>query len=115
MDLFGVSATSAAARDAGGILINGREMIDPQRWYAAISSQSGLPQYYTYSATNVRLQELSLGYTLPSKWFRNVCKINIAFVGRNLWMSVSARFPCHSGCACKVPFLQIRAEFAGIP
>lgn len=26
------------------------------------------------------------GYTLPSKWFRNVCKINIAFVGRNLWM-----------------------------
>jgi outer membrane receptor proteins, mostly Fe transport len=86
MDLFGVSATSAAARDAGGILINGREMIDPQRWYAAISSQSGLPQYYTYSATNVRLQELSLGYTLPGKWFRDVCKINIAFVGRNLWM-----------------------------
>ena len=79
MDLFGVSEVSAAARDAGGILINGREMIDPQRWYAAISSQSGLPQYYTYSATNVRLQELSLGYTLP-------CKINIAFVGRNLWM-----------------------------
>ena len=86
MDLFGVSEVSAAARDAGGILINGREMIDPQRWYAAISSQSGLPQYYTYSATNVRLQELSLGYTLPSKWFRDVCKINIAFVGRNLWM-----------------------------
>ena len=86
MDLFGVSEVSAAARDAGGILINGREMIDPQRWYAAISSQSGLPQYYTYSATNVRLQELSLGYTLPGKWFRDVCKINIAFVGRNLWM-----------------------------
>ena len=63
--LAGVSEVSAAARDAGGILINGREMIDPQRWSAAISSQSGLPQYYTYSATNVRLQELSLGYTLP--------------------------------------------------
>lgn len=86
MDLFGVSAASASARDAGGVLINGREMIDAQRWYAATSSQSGLPQNYTYSATNVRLQELSLGYTLPGKWFRNVCKINVAFVGRNLWM-----------------------------
>ena len=31
MDLFGVSETSAAARDAGGVLINGREMVDPQR------------------------------------------------------------------------------------
>ena len=55
MDLFGVSETSAAARDAGGVLINGREMVDPQRWYAAIASQSGLPHYYTYSATNFRL------------------------------------------------------------
>ena len=29
--------------------------------------------------------------------------------------SVSARFPYPSGCACKVPFLQIRIKFAGIP
>ena len=86
MDLFGVSEASAAARDAGGILINGREMVDAQRWYAAISSQSGLPQFYTYSATNVRLQELTLGYTLPRKWFRDVCSIDVSFVGRNLWM-----------------------------
>lgn len=86
MDLFGVSESSAAARDAGGILLNDRELIDPQRWYAAIGSQSGLPQYYTYSATNVRLQEFTLGYTLPRKWFRDVCSIDISFVGRNLWM-----------------------------
>ena len=65
MDLYGVSEVSAAARDAGGVLINGREMVDAQKWYQAIGSQSGLPQYYTYSATNFRLQELSLGYTLP--------------------------------------------------
>ena len=37
-------------------------MVDAQKWYQAIGSQSGLPQYYTYSATNFRLQELSLGY-----------------------------------------------------
>ena len=86
LDLYGVSEASAAARDAGGVLINGREMVDAQKWYQAIGSQSGLPQYYTYSATNFRLQELSLGYTLPAKWFRDKMRMTVSFVGRNLWM-----------------------------
>ncbi|WP_295938086.1 SusC/RagA family TonB-linked outer membrane protein [uncultured Alistipes sp.] len=86
MDLYGVSKVSAAARDAGGVMINGREMVDAQKWYQAIGSQSGLPQYYTYSATNFRLQELSLGYTLPRKWFRNKMGLTVSLVGRNLWM-----------------------------
>ena len=93
MDLYGVSEASAAARDAGGVWINGREMVDAQKWYQAIGSQSGLPQYYTYSATNFRLQELSLGYTLPSKWFRDRMRMTVSFVGRNLWMIY-----------CKAPF-----------
>ncbi|MEG0808328.1 MAG: SusC/RagA family protein, partial [Alistipes sp.] len=86
LDLYGVSEASAAARDAGGVMINGREMVDPQKWFQAIGSQSGLPKYYTYSATNLRLQELSLGYTLPRKWFRNKMGLTVSFVGRNLWM-----------------------------
>ena len=86
LDLYGVSAASAAARDAGGVLINDRAMVDAQKWYQAIGSQSGLPQYYTYSATNVRLQELSFGYTLPRKWFANKMGMTVSFVGRNLWM-----------------------------
>ena len=93
MDLYGVSEASAAARDAGGVLINGRQTIDAQKWYQAIGSQSGLPQYYTYSATNFRLQELSLGYTLPAKWFRDKMRMTVSFVGRNLWMIY-----------CKAPF-----------
>ena len=93
LDLYGVSEASAAARDAGGVLINGREMVDAQKWYQAIGSQSGLPQYYLYSATNVRLQELSLGYTFPRKWFRNKLGLTVSFVGRNLWMIY-----------CKAPF-----------
>ncbi len=86
LDLYGVSEASAAARDAGGVWINGREMVDAQKWYQAIGSQSGLPQYYTYSATNFRLQELSLGYTFPAKWFRDKMRMTVSFVGRNLWM-----------------------------
>lgn len=93
LDLYGVSEASAAARDAGGVLINGREMVDAQKWYQAIGSQSGLPQYYLYSATNVRLQELSLGYTFPRKWFRDKMGLTVSFVGRNLWMVY-----------CKAPF-----------
>lgn len=93
LDLFGVSERSAAARDAGGVLINGRETVDAQTWFQAIGSQSGLPQYYTYSATNFRLQELSLGYTLPRKWFRDKMGLTVSFVGRNLWMIY-----------CKAPF-----------
>ncbi len=93
MDLFGVSEASAAARDAGGVFINGRELVDAQAWYQAIGSQSGLPQYYTYSATNFRLHELSLGYTLPAKWFRDKMRMTVSFVGSNLWMIY-----------CKAPF-----------
>ncbi len=93
LDLYGVSEASAAARDAGGAWINGRERVDAQKWYQAIGAQSGLPQYYLYSATNLRLQELSFGYTLPRKWFRNKMGMTVSFVGRNLWMVY-----------CKAPF-----------
>lgn len=93
LDLYGVSEASADARDAGGVLVNGREWMDAQKWYQAIGSQSGLPLYYTYSATNFRLQELSIGYTLPRKWFRDKCAITISAVGHNLWMIY-----------CKAPF-----------
>ena len=93
LDLYGVSEDSAAARDAGGVLVNGREWMDAQKWYQAIGSQSGLPLYYTYSATNFRLQELSIGYTLPRKLFRDKCSLTISAVGHNLWMIY-----------CKAPF-----------
>ena len=93
LDLYGASKATADARDAGGVLVNGREMVDAQKWYQAIGSQSGLPQYYTYDATNFRLQELSIGYTLPSRWFRDVCHLTVSAVGHNLWM-----------IWCKAPF-----------
>ncbi len=93
MDQFGVSEASAAARDAGGVVVNGRSTVNAQKWFQTISAQTGLPQYYTYSATNVRLQELSLGYTLPRRWFRDICSVQVSFVGRNLWMLY-----------CKAPF-----------
>lgn len=85
LDLYGVSEATAAARDAGGAVVNGRAMVDPEMWYTTIGAGAGIPQYYTYDATNVRLQELSVGYTIPRKWLK-VCDITVSLVGRNLWM-----------------------------
>jgi len=93
LDLYGVSKASADARDAGGVLVNGRQLVSAQKWYQKIGSQSGLPQYYTYDATNFRLQELSLGYTMPRKWFKNKAALTLSLVGHNLWM-----------IWCKAPF-----------
>ncbi len=86
MDQYGVSEASALARDNGGVLVNGRTLVNAQTWYTAIGSSSGLPQYYSYSATNIRLQEASIGYTIPRRWLGNVCSIRLSVVGRNLWM-----------------------------
>ncbi len=86
LDDFGVSEASAAARDRGYVTINGGDRIDPQKWYTTIGGGTSVPQNYTYSATNVRLQEASIGYTIPRKALRGVCEITVSLVGRNLWM-----------------------------
>jgi outer membrane receptor protein involved in Fe transport len=93
LDLHGVSEASAIARDNGGVTVNGSDIIPAETWYTAIGASDGLPQYYTYSATNVRLQELSLGYTLPKRWVKDIADITVSLVGRNLWMIY-----------CKAPF-----------
>ena len=85
MDNYGVSKVTADARDKGYVLINGYEVTAPQKYYQAVGSGAG--SNYVYSATNVRLGELSLGYTIPvEKWVKFVKSMNVAFIGRNLFM-----------------------------
>ena len=86
LDYYGVSEVSAVARDAGGVMINGGDLVDANKWYTAIGSGNSVPQYYTYSATNVRLQEASIGYTIPKKKLGDICEITLSLVGRNLCM-----------------------------
>lgn len=93
LDYYGVSEASATARDNGGIPVN-NGLVAAQKYYQTIGTgEGGYGRYYLYSATNVRLQELSLNYTLPKKWFKNVANITLGVVGRNLWMIY-----------CKAPF-----------
>lgn len=89
LDDFGVSEASAEARDRGYVLMDGGNRISAQKWYTTIGGGNSVPQYYTYSATNVRLQEASIGYTIPRKALRGVCEITLSLVGRNLWMIYS--------------------------
>ena len=86
MDYYGVSEATADARDLGYVEINGGDRISPFVWYDTVAKGDGVPQYYTYSATNFRLQEASIGYTIPKKKLGDVCEITLSLVGRNLWM-----------------------------
>lgn len=84
MDNYGVSKASADARDAGGVLINGN-LVAAQNYFS-VRGKNMLPQYYTYSATNFRLQEAYIGYTIPRKTLGNIFDCTVSVVGRNLWM-----------------------------
>jgi len=95
MDAYGSSKTSADARDAGGLVINGIGGYNPQTYYQTVASTTTtIASQYVYSATNLRLQELSLGYDVPiTKYVKFVKGLNLSFVAHNLWMIY-----------CKAPF-----------
>lgn len=87
MDRFGTSEASAEARDNGGVIVNGG-LLNPESYYSVVGGgTTGLLAFYTYSATNVRLREMTLGYTLPNKWFNDKLKdVTVSLIGKNLFM-----------------------------
>lgn len=88
MDAYGASKATADARDNGGALVNGRP-IGAEDYYTKVGgagSQGGIGSMYVYSATNVRLAELSLGYDIPVNRYVNWIKgLNVSFIGKNLF------------------------------
>ena len=75
------------ARENGGVWISDDQQIpDAKTFYANSGDGMSMLSHYVYSMTNVRLRELTLGYDLPSKWFRNKVNMSVSFVGRNLFM-----------------------------
>lgn len=87
MDAYGTSKASADARDNGGALVNGK-YIPAQAYYTTVGggANGGIGSMYVYSATNVRLSELTLGYDLPvKKWCSWLKGLNVSFVGKNLF------------------------------
>lgn len=84
LDSFGVTEVTADARDNGGVDLGDGTMMDAQKFYEATAGKDKAVGEYVYSATNIRLRELSLGYT-----FRNLLgaskNLNLSFVARNLF------------------------------
>ena len=91
LDSYGVSQASADARNNGGIPVN-HGMVNPEGYYAVTAGENPIWSEYTYSATNVRLQELHIGYNFPKKLMGGL-DLNVSVTANNLWMLY-----------CKAPF-----------
>lgn len=91
LDRYGVSEYSAQLRQTG-VNINGKN-ISAKDYLNVVASGTGQGDHYAYDATNIRLQEVSLEYTVPRKWLNNVADITLGVVGNNLGMIY-----------CKAPF-----------
>lgn len=86
MEQFGVSLQTAKARDGKGVKVN-NGYLNPEQYYAVVAGgKTGLLAHYAYSATNVRLRELSVSYNLPAAWFKNKLNLTVSFTGHNLLM-----------------------------
>ena len=90
LDYSGVSKATADARDNGGVTVAEGIIIPAQKYYQLQGRPKDyLTQYYTYSATNVRLREAYISYNIPRKWLGNVLDLSISVTGKNLWMLYS--------------------------
>lgn len=94
MDAFGASQASADAREAGGVMINGMLYPASDYYQTVASSSHVIGSQYVYSATNLRLSEVSLSYDVPvQRWQRVIKGLTLSLVGRNLLLLY-----------CKAPF-----------
>ena len=84
LDEYGVSAVSAEARNNGGIAVNTGK-ISAEGYYAVVVGDNPIWSEYIYSATNVRLQEAHISYTLPRKWLKSK-ELTLGVTANNLFM-----------------------------
>ncbi len=92
LDEYGVSKQSAAARKNGGVEIAASKdvggayggKIPAEAFYTTVGGRAGITEYYMYDATNIRLQELAIGYRLKVK-NTFIKDMQLSLVGKNLF------------------------------
>jgi TonB-linked SusC/RagA family outer membrane protein len=88
LDLRGVSKESGDARNKGYVEVGGQRFEDVNAFYNVVGNRGdGATSYYRYDRTNVRLREVSLGYSFPKKWMEKTGifqAIDLSLVARNL-------------------------------
>lgn len=88
MDAYGVSKESGAARDRGYAELEGQQFKDVKSFYQTVGGQKCVTEYYMYDATNIRLREISLGYSFPQSILEKTKFIkgaSLSLVARNLF------------------------------
>ncbi|ADV42475.1 TonB-dependent receptor plug [Bacteroides helcogenes P 36-108] len=88
LDYQGVSKVTGDARNQGYVEFAGHQIKDVEAFYNRVGNRNGCAEYYVYDATNIRLREVSLSYTLPKSLLarQNVIKdAQISLTGRNLF------------------------------
>ena len=73
--------------ESTGKYVQNTKQVSPRDYYRNLYRRFHEKQL-TFSATFLKLREVSLGYTFPSGWLRNtpIKKLGIDLVARNLWM-----------------------------
>ncbi|MDH6358250.1 SusC/RagA family TonB-linked outer membrane protein [Parabacteroides sp. PF5-9] len=88
LDKYGVSKITGIDRDRGGVRFDGKVFENVDAFYNKVGGRDGITEHYVYSATNIRLRELSIGYSLPRSIINSIGFIkgaNISLIGRNLF------------------------------
>lgn len=88
LDGRGVTKATAEARDRGYVDVEGTRFENIEGFYSVVGDRNGISERYMYSATNVRLRELSLSYTFPTTLLAKTkifTGIDVSLVGRNLF------------------------------
>ncbi|SHF88872.1 SusC/RagA family TonB-linked outer membrane protein [Dysgonomonas macrotermitis] len=93
---YGTLDFTEANRAEGSILVKGvyadgtanTTKTNAQLYWGRVAN---ITEEWIYDATNIRLRELSIGYSIPRKLLRQTPLegVKLSFVGRNLWMIYS--------------------------
>lgn len=92
LDQYGVSQASADARKNGGVAIAASKVgggayqgkIPAEAFYTAVGGRAGITEYYMYDATNIRLQEFAIGYSLKLN-SKSIKALQFSLIGKNLF------------------------------
>lgn len=91
-DEFGVSKATGDARNAGGVAINAvypdgttySGKYPAESYYKQTGGRAGATGEYVYSATNVSLREIAIGYTFNTKKLPFIQAASLSLIARNL-------------------------------
>ena len=75
-------------RDRGYVEYEGIQFKDVPNFYGTVGGRNGISEYYMYDATNVRLRELTLGYSFPETLLAKtkfIKGLDLTLVARNLF------------------------------